>query len=299
MKPRGGALIPLGMVVALAVALSWTARPRSLRAAPAFVPDTDGDGLVDAQEYVFGSSIELVDTDGDGFSDTEEVARNSSPVSASSIPVSGDLSVGLSARGEDGLLRILISVFDARRDFANNQLRIGTLVNGRVLSTPVHFIAGRAATQRLRTRTGEIMLLEYWVYPEHIPAGSSASWFVVVARKSGEDAATDVADLYRRDGVVLLRQQLRRLIGETQVPLNASVYRPIPPNGAGDIPTDWAPAEICFRTSTTVAAEGPILTQEVIAADCIPDVEAYCDDGCSNTIGYTYQTIDPVVLLGG
>lgn len=39
-----------------------------------FVPDTDGDGLLDGEEvHVFGTDPKVVDTDGDGFGDGEEV----------------------------------------------------------------------------------------------------------------------------------------------------------------------------------------------------------------------------------
>lgn len=42
--------------------------------------DTDGDGLNDAEEMLYGT--ELVDTDGDGFTDPEEVAMGTDPASA-------------------------------------------------------------------------------------------------------------------------------------------------------------------------------------------------------------------------
>jgi uncharacterized protein (DUF1800 family) len=48
--------------------------------------DADGDGLINRDEYLFGTNPRLADTDGDGISDGLEVANSSDPLSASSKP---------------------------------------------------------------------------------------------------------------------------------------------------------------------------------------------------------------------
>lgn len=42
--------------------------------------DTDGDGLVDSQEVVYGTNVSNPDTDGDGYSDGEEVSNGYNPL---------------------------------------------------------------------------------------------------------------------------------------------------------------------------------------------------------------------------
>ena len=42
--------------------------------------DTDGDGLEDWQEHLYGTDIELIDTDNDGISDFDEVNNDSDPL---------------------------------------------------------------------------------------------------------------------------------------------------------------------------------------------------------------------------
>ena len=49
-----------------------------------FMPDTDGDGLNDIEEYELGTDRTLVDTDGDGISDYIEVSSGNNPLNADS-----------------------------------------------------------------------------------------------------------------------------------------------------------------------------------------------------------------------
>lgn len=52
--------------------------------------DTDGDGLTDKQEEVFGSNPLLPDTDFDGYTDYEEYLAKTDPTDASSYPGAGE-----------------------------------------------------------------------------------------------------------------------------------------------------------------------------------------------------------------
>jgi len=48
-----------------------------------------------------------------------------------------------------------------------------------------------------------------------------------------------------------------------------------------------------------VRVVGAVVTQEVIAADCMPGWDTYCSPGCVNTVGNTIRSIDPAALIGG
>ena len=52
-------------------------------------PDSDGDGLTDAEEAEIGSDPNLEDTDGDGWLDGEEVDGNTDPTKANDHPYEG------------------------------------------------------------------------------------------------------------------------------------------------------------------------------------------------------------------
>ncbi len=61
----------------------------SLGAAPLPSLDSDGDGLTDAEEIIYGSLIDNIDTDGDGYSDGSEVKFGYNPVVGESAKLEG------------------------------------------------------------------------------------------------------------------------------------------------------------------------------------------------------------------
>ena len=57
-------------------------------------PDTDGDGLADADELlVYGTSPTLADTDGDGVDDGAEITAGTNPLDAASFILQGDINL--------------------------------------------------------------------------------------------------------------------------------------------------------------------------------------------------------------
>lgn len=50
-------------------------------------PDTDGDGLTDAEEVLYGTDPLNPDSDGDGFTDGEEIAAGTDPLDPNDFPV--------------------------------------------------------------------------------------------------------------------------------------------------------------------------------------------------------------------
>ncbi len=56
--------------------------------------DTDGDGLSDMEEAMYGTDPENPDTDGDGFKDGAEVDQNSDPMNGNHFPYTGGWRIG-------------------------------------------------------------------------------------------------------------------------------------------------------------------------------------------------------------
>lgn len=66
-------------------------------------PDSDADGLADAEEAAFGADPDLPDTDGDGITDLVEVLAGQSPAMADTPTVCADLEVPAADLDLDGL----------------------------------------------------------------------------------------------------------------------------------------------------------------------------------------------------
>ena len=65
------------------------------------------------------------------------------------------------------------------------------------------------------------------------------------------------------------------------------------------IPNSWVPGSICFQRSAVVGGNGPVMLHQVIEADCLQGWDTFCVSTCSAALGSTYETIDPIALIGG
>jgi hypothetical protein len=75
------------------------------------------------------------------------------------------------------------------------------------------------------------------------------------------------------------------------------VYKPITA-GPGPQPIQSTPGQICAQTTVVVGVLGAVVTEEVIAAACVPGWDAHCSGGCDGTVGSTVKFIDPGALVG-
>ncbi len=261
--------------------------------------DADGDGMYDAQELVIGSASTQRDTDADGFTDLEEFARQSSPTTSADIPVHAHVSASMSARGEDGRLRIYTAIFQSPSSAGQVDVRIGMLANSRLISIPNWYIALHSEIYEVTTPNGVVTIIDMRVSPKTVRVGQSISWFVYAFdRADDRRKSAAVADVFNVDHVHVLRMAPAEPPGASFAhQIDGSVYRPIPPSGT--VPGEWVLGQICMRSSMTVAVDGAILTQEVVEAECVEDWDASCSgDACAGSLGSTFQTIDPVVLVG-
>ncbi len=75
-------------------------------------PDSDGDGLTDAEEEELGSDPNEPDTDGDGWTDLEEVEGNTDPTKKNDHPYEGGWAIA-----------------DCRDDIESNGNRVGDIAD--------------------------------------------------------------------------------------------------------------------------------------------------------------------------
>jgi hypothetical protein len=291
--------------------LTWSKGPVS--ANPIDHADADGDGLVDAQEQVLSLNQNQADTDGDGYSDLEELARHSQPQMIQSVPLPSTVDLGLTARGDSNRLVVVFAIYLGTLQPSEVQLSMGALLGNRISEIPPWYFMREAWMQLVPAAEPgtSLMVVETSLPPHFVHAlGNVTLYGVLEDAQTGAALVADVVDLSSQSGVVFLRASPPVRAAFTQVtginggsggnqPLSGSVYLPIPPGGDGDIPMSWTPGQVCYQKTQIVGAGGGIMTHEVVEAECRDGWDAYCKTDCAGSVGTTYQTLDPAVLVGG
>jgi hypothetical protein len=292
-------------VLCLALLFLWPRGPVS--ASTINHIDADGDGVTNAQEQILGTNENLIDSDGDGYSDSEEFARDSSPTHPLDIPLPSTVDLTLSARGDSNRLVVVFAAYIGTLQPSEVNFSMGGLLRGRVSNIPPWYFMREAW---MTTVPGMIpgtstIVVEMSLPPHFVHALGSVSLFGVLEDvNTGAALAADVVDIGSSAGVIYMRAKVPMVhsfqqVGGTSVPLAGSVYLPIPPGGDGDIPMSWTPGQVCFQKTQAVGAGGGLITHEVVEAECRDGWDAYCKMDCSGSVGSTYNTLDPAVLVGG
>jgi hypothetical protein len=278
-----------------------TLSPRPQLAATGVVLiDRDSDGLTDAHEQIIGTSQFMFDTDRDGFSDLEEVTRGSSPLNYHSTPSNSPLEVSIGAFGSQGFLHIVSAVYRTTGNDSNIRLRLGVLQNGVLRTVPAAYMAQRMIVEEFQVADGRVTVMDMVLHPNVVPPNSESSWVIFARDVSAANVrAADSVDVHRVGTVHMVVRPLGGMPGMSTFNSSASVYLPIPPGGNDEIPDGWTAGEICVRNGSTVGSNGAILTQEVSTAECQSGWDGFCGSECASSVGQTYTTIDPSILVGG
>lgn len=301
------ALIPLGMLVVAGAALVPGLAPEPLHASPFFDPfDVDSDGIPDTQEFVLGTSQFVADSDGDGYLDAEELARGTNPQEPNDFPARvgvGALRIGMTARGENGQLRLLLALYSEAGTFNTSVLRIGALANGFVVSVPFHRLLPYAEMRDVQLPNGGMVrTLDIELSPAYVHMFGATTFFVAVgAQGSLSYHSAAKVDLYSVENTLLMRREpsASQQPGGTTPTGGGSLRQPIPTTGPGGVPATWSPGQICYQRSSVTGMIGPKVLHEVVLANCLSGWDTFCPADCSASVGDTYETIDPAALIGG
>jgi hypothetical protein len=290
--------------------------------------DLDGDGLTVEQEQILGTSPTKADTDRDGFSDLEEVARKSSPTLSGSTPnLAQPLSVGMTASASTDGVHAVVAVYMSDTDLRNKHLTVGFFARGHVILLSASYLALHSTTSfhPSSNTNGCIGLIDVTIDPHIIHELGELSVFAAATMPSapGMCNPSSGATLHFLSigGVVVYCMPNPRppSSAQSQCPSGqgqTSIYVPLIPNspqsgggtgggagggsgGGGTAPGTWSAGEVCFQRSSPVAVNGAVVTNEVITANCVNGWDGFCPPSCTSTVGSTYQTIDPLVLIGG
>jgi len=299
-------LAPAAALLVVGGVLIATAGRRPAPLAATTLPDQrdmDGDGIVDRQERVLDTSLTAVDTDQDGFSDAEELARRSSPLFPEMRP-EGGLQLGMTARAEPDGLHALVAVYLPDHDIQAVTLRVGVMFGRRVIQLPQDLLAyGNVNFVPAADPNAVVALIDFPFSETWIDLARHVTLFVTAARVGSPivHAAHTVEFSKMHDVVVLLvpdatMASTLRNLGNLTV-RSGGVIKPLTDDGSA--PDGWEPGEVCHQTSQAVSVNGSVITSEVVSAECQSGWEGACPPDCSSSVGTTYSTLDPVVLVGG
>ena len=293
-----------GSVLLVGRASAWTGAPDS---------DEDGDGLSLIQEKILGTSPTNPDSDGDGYNDLEELARDSSPTSAASIPnPSKQLGLGLTVSAQRDGLHALVLVYMSDMDLRQKNLKIGLFSHDRTLVLSNSYLAASTSLdfKPSSNPSGCVAKIDVPFRPNLVlAAGEVTVWAnasVPGLVGEGTGAAMHLTSI---GGVVTFAMPAPAPVIAQSSPYSGpqdgrgTIYVPLLPPATGSSamtgPAGWAAGEVCLQRSTLVGVNGASLTSEIVTADCASGWDGFCPPSCSSTVGSTYRTVDPLVLLGG
>lgn len=266
-------------------------------------PDEDGDGLVYDQELLLGTSPFEADTDADGYKDSEELARQSDPLDPLSIPSGDAVTASLTARGEGGALRLVISLHEPAGLAPYSMLRIGALVNGNVVSVPLERFLPMADVMSVTGSAGsEVTTIDVPVNPGFVHGAGMVTFFLAAGQTNtmtfGSAAKLDVRS---EQGELVLQRPVQASLARGGVPTQqgGSLRQPIPVSGPPTGSSGWVAGAICYQRSEVVGVNGPRLLHQIVEADCLEGWDSYCSGDCAASVGTTYETVDPLALIGG
>lgn len=306
-----GLLPPFAILFAAgALVVSGVRDEPHLAASTSSSNDADGDGLVDRLEKVLGTSSTDADTDHDGYSDAEELARHSSTLQALSRPgAERGLQIGMSCYGEGGLLHLVVALYSTDHNLENKSIHFGMYARDRIVEIPPEYVLQRGMVDVLPAHDPAAMvtLLEVPLDPHIVQSCHDLTVFATVGYTgSGKVTEADTVHLLYIDGMVVLSMRDPNTYdpppGLSMMPQHMGgghIYRPLPTGEDEGPPPGWTEGEICYQETSTVAARGAYLMQEVVTAECVGGWDGYCAPSCSSSVGSTFTTIDPVVLIGG
>jgi len=271
---------------------------RELAASGSIAPDTDGDGLVDAQEEVLGTFIDLADSDQDGFSDLEEVARASDPLDAGSLPGSAELSIGLTVRADNGIITLVAPIYAPVGSFGNIDLELGVVFpdgTPYALQPSLYLPVLSGGVFAPQSPSHKVLLLEMPV-PQGLVSGlgSLSLYGKVDDPDLALGASASAVNLVDFSGVPVLAQ-VAPPSGAAFSP--GIIYAPIVPDE--DVPPSWSSGEICWQQASAVGMVGSSTAYEVTVGICTSS-DTFCSGpDCSGLVGTSVLLTDPATLLGG
>ena len=279
--------------------------PSNLSASSSSQSDQDADGLVFRQERILETIPTAPDSDLDGFGDAEELARKTSPLNAQIYPLGTAIDVGMTARGERDGLHALVAVYVPDSNYQALDVRIGVLAGRRMVflrpsmvlsQSTLEFVPGAAVNST-------VALLDFRFPRTWVDATGHLTMFATVSHVGvGSNDAAAAMDLFTLGGVVVLAMPDPNFVPPQGIggvtAATGTLYKPLTLIN-DEPPVGWTMGEVCFQNAQVVMISGAVVVHEISSAECQGGWEGACPPDCSSSVGSTFTTVDPVILVGG
>jgi hypothetical protein len=291
----------------LAASAVWSVHsrvaPSHVHAAAPIKNDADADGLPDDLELLLGSNPGLVDTDGDGYRDAEELARGSSLTRVVSQPTPQAIAISIHGYQRANGIHALTAIYFDDGDIHSRTFECGVRVGDQLVPIPLQsFRGGNVVCVMNGAAPGScVLVVDPVVSVGSVQQLGSLSLYATLAYQ-GQNVAAAALNLTAVNGEFFehVITGFREVSTNTNFAFGSGVkgvYKPITA-GPGPQPLQSTPGQICAQTTVVVGVLGAVVTEEVIAADCVPGWDAHCSGGCEGTVGTTIKFIDPGALVG-
>lgn len=289
--------------------------------------DEDHDGLDYTLEQLLNINPIVADSDGDGWSDSEEIARHTDPRLNNSYPnaanngISSQIVVRLEGTLGSGILKVFALVYLPPGEENGKTFQFVDLQNGQL-----HYFSPLETGNTLQTLaahdSGAHMVVVGIDLPDTILAITNTYLLAVVVKDLGHSVQASSYGLRSLDGWPV--QLFPIVFPSTSAPSTggsnftlgcarqgddrAQQFTPTSGSSAGSLylpltsdpaPTTWVAEQICVQHTAPIGTSGNMIIEEIVASACESGWDAYCPPSCASSVGTTFESIDPVLLIGG
>ena len=289
--------------------------------------DSDGDGIGNLAELLWGMDPLSADSDSDGYGDLDEIALGTDPTSFDENIDLSQPSVGIITSASNGFIvaRVAFYVPDGNMSTISPKLGLvfeGSSPNGGgigfgVFEIPSDFYLGNGSLVVLPSIADPSDRVAFCDMPLPQEPASKLGWlpiFATVGPPGGDPVAAAVNNIVFKQSIPFaVTEPPAAIFDDSVLPTSGTgssggtvpgtsgggggiIYLPLLPPDA--LPPTSTKGEICYQDLAPVGVLDGVVQYEIITSDCFV-ADSYCSADCPAEQGAGVGLYDPLALIGG